>query len=250
MKRITAITVQSARKRPLVLWAAWPVSRFLLLAALVVFGVRVAHAATPPTVPFSDSFEGLSIYPYWGVIDDFGSIALSKDLSYSGSHALKFTSASGGNRQISLVHSFGLLTKGTVSIAFYDVAPGQQTLYEQLSAFNSKTGESAAVGTMDFDSECYTAYFILNNVISGPNANCGIYPQASTAPIKRTTGWHVLSISFGQSIVSLSIDGQVVYSTPSGNYQFDTVRFEVSGPYWRPNTVAYIDDFKFTPLAY
>ena len=68
------------------------------------------------------------------------------------------------NRQISLVHGFGLLTKGTVSIAFYDVAPGQETLYEKLSVYNSKTGKNAAIGKMDFDSECDSAAFVLNAV--------------------------------------------------------------------------------------
>lgn len=247
---IVSAVPSAAERYPVTSSAAWAIANKLLLLALAASTLTVAHAAAPPAVAFSDSFEGLSIYPYWSVIDDFGSIGLSKDVSYSGAHALKFSSASGGNRQISLVHNFGLLTKGTVSIAFYDVAPGQETLYEQLSVYNSKTGENAAVGTMDFDSECYSAAFVLNNVSFGPNANCGIYPQATTSPIKRTPGWHVFSVSYGQSAISLSIDGRVVYTTSSGNYQFDTIRFEVSGPYWRPNTVAYIDDFKFTPLTY
>lgn len=107
----------------------------LLLVGFAASAISVAHASPPPAAAFGDSFEGLLLYPYWSVIHDFGSIALSKDVSYSGSHALKFSSVSGGDRQISLVHSFGLLTKGTVSIAFYDVAPGQETLYEQLSVY-------------------------------------------------------------------------------------------------------------------
>ena len=81
----------------------------------------------------------------------------------------------------------------------------------------------------------------------GPNANCGIYPGPETTPVKRTLGWHVLSISYDLSSVSIAIDGTVVY-TAQVNYTFDTVSLVVTGPYWRPNTEAYFDNFSFAPL--
>jgi hypothetical protein len=70
-----------------------------------------------------------------------------------------------------------------------------------------------------------------------------------TTPVRRTPGWHVFSISFGTADVSSSIDGDVVF-TASGAYNFDTIQLAVSGPSWRPNTVAYFDDFRFMPLTY
>lgn len=110
--------------------------RILLLAVVSSSCSNLAYATTPPAVDFRDRFEGVAIYPYWRLRTENGSIAISKDVAYSGSHALKFSSSSGGNREISLIHSFRLLTKGTVSIAFYDAAAGEETLYEQLAVFD------------------------------------------------------------------------------------------------------------------
>jgi hypothetical protein len=102
---------------------------------------------------------------------------------------------------------------------------------------------------MDFDSQCYTAYMVTAaGTTLGPNANCGIYPQESTSPVRRTPGWHVLTIAVGATSTEIAIDGKTVFVGPV--YPFDSIRFEVSGPWWRPNTVAYIDEFSFTPLSY
>lgn len=255
MNRLTHETPQPTNNSPLyeILRSASPVSadmptlgRLLVLAVLAAVFANVAHAVVPPDVGVSDSFEGIAIYPFWTTSHEFGSISLSTDHAYSGSHALKFASSSGGNRGMNLRHIFPKLTKGVVSIAFYDDAPGTETLYEQLTVSDSKNSTVyASVGTMDFDSECYEASF----GSGGPNAVCGIYPQTTTTPVRRTPGWHVLSISFGAANVSISIDGNVVF-TASGTYDFDTIQLAVTGPSWRPNTVAYFDDFRFMPLTY
>ena len=220
-----------------------------MAALLMIGGVVQANAATAPATRFSDSFEGTKIYPYWTLAEDYGTITLSKDQAYSGTHSLKLAATSaGGQRSLTAIHKLPAATKGTVSIAFYDYAPGTETLYEQLTLINSKNPSeiAASVGTMDFDSECYMAGFPIG---TGPNANCGIYPQQSTTAVKRTAGWHVLSISFGSAYVSISIDGTVVHSV-EGNYTFDTISIGVYGPSYRPDTVAYFDDFAFTPLSY
>lgn len=219
----------------------------MMAVILVVGSIAQAHASTPPPIGFSDSFEGNAIYPYWALTREYGQIAISKDQVYSGGHSLKFSAITGGDRHLSAIHKLPAPTKGTVSIAFYDYAPGTETLYEQLTLSNSKNpADIATVGTMDFDQECYESSFGNGD---GPNANCGIYPQLTTTPVKRTVGWHVLEIAFGNSYVSIAIDGAVVYSV-AGNYSFDTISVAVSGPSWRPDTVAYFDDFKFTPLTY
>jgi len=200
-------------------------------------------------IPYASSFEE-NLFPFWTKTTVFGSISRTADVAYDGTHALKFQSASGGDRKIAIQHRFVNPTKGTVSIAFYDAAPGQETLYEQLSIANSMVpGSLVAVGTMDFDSNCYTAYMVsASGQTIGPNANCGIYPQESTTPVKRIAGWHVLTISVGQSATEIAIDGQIVFAGPV--YSFDTIRFQVSGPSWRPDTTAYIDSFSFNPLSY
>jgi len=219
-----------------------------ILAILGLLGSTGAHAANP--IVYSSGFEEASIAPFWTVTAAFGSASLSKDFAYDGTHSIKFESSPGGQREISLAHSFGVSTRGTVSVAFYDYAPGQETLYEHLTISNSKSPEfSVAVGTMDFDSECYTAYMVTAaGTELGPNALCGIYPQTSTTPVKRTLGWHILTIAAGTTSTEIAIDGQTVFVGPV--CYFDTIQFVVSGPSWRPDTSAYIDGFSFTPLSY
>ena len=43
----------------------------------------------------------------------------------------------------------------------------------------------------------------------------------------------------------LSIDSNPVY-TNAGNYNFDTISLHVSGPFWRPNTLGFYDDFSMS----
>jgi hypothetical protein len=58
-------------------------------------------------------------------------------------------------------------------------------------------------------------------------------------------GWHLLSITLGVNDSSISIDGNPIFSLP-GSFTFDTVQLEMFGPAFRPNTVAYFDDFSIS----
>ena len=207
--------------------------------------------SAPPPIAYATGFEENALYaPFWTVTDQYGVVSLSKDVAYDGSHSVKLQSASGGQRQVSIQHNFSTLTKGTVSVAFYDAAPGQETLYEQLNVYNSRNASFAAsVGTMDFDANCYEASLSVDGVGSGPNALCGSYPQMTTTPVKRTIGWHIFTIAVDTSSMQIAIDGQTVF-VATGAYQFDTIRLEATGPSWRPNTAAYFDSFSYTPLTY
>jgi hypothetical protein len=222
--------------------------KYLPAAFAVVLSASLATAATTPSEPFSESFEGTQIYPYWTLTQDYGAVSLSKDHAYSGSQSLKFASASGGNRFMIATHTFAQRTKGSVSVALYDDAPGLETMYEYLYLTDSANPlHNAYVGTRDYDAYCYSAYVTDGATILGPNADCGIYPQTATAPVKRTLGWHVLSIHYDSSSVSIAIDGTVVFTAPV-NFEFDTIQLVVQAPDWRPNTVAYFDNFSFMPL--
>ena len=147
---------------------------------------------------------------------------------------------------LTATHKFPKPTKGTVSVTYYDSAPGQETLYQNMVLSDSRNpNNSSGVGTQDFDAQCYTA-----NVASGtqgPNASCGIYPQLTTTPINRTLGWHVFSISYDEDSVSIAIDGIVIF-TGKGDYYFDTVQLTSAGPGWRPAGLCYYDNFSFAPL--
>jgi hypothetical protein len=195
---------------------------------------------------FFDSFDGSSFDPFWTVTQQFGATSLTTEQAHSGMQSAKFASSFGGQREIHLTHNFSSAQKGVFSIYFHDAAPGQETLYEKLNLFNAITGESASIGTQDFDAFCYTVqmYNYTTNVLQGPNGTCGIYPQTSTTNVMRTAGWHKLEINVSAGSISFSIDGVPVFNA-QGDYGFGSVDISVSGPFWRPNTVAYFDDFSF-----
>ena len=46
-------------------------------------------------------------YPYWRLYQQSGTVTLSREQSYSGSQSLKFASAPGGPRRVSISHGFG-----------------------------------------------------------------------------------------------------------------------------------------------
>ena len=213
----------------------------------------VSAIAAPVSVPPQrDSFEDGPAIRQWTVSYPYGtltgSIGRSTAVAHSGTHSVGFTSASGGQRAMGLERRLASASKGTFSIWFYDAAPNAQTLYEQFTLRSStQPNVSATLGTQDYDAYCYTASLsdAAGNAF-GPNANCGIYPQLSTTAVHRSVGWHLLSIRVGGDRTELSIDRVVVLSTRA-NLAFDTVSLNVFGPWWRPNTVAYYDDYSFTP---
>lgn len=195
-----------------------------------------------------DTFEAPTINPlFWTQTQQYGTVHLSTDQNktFGGKQSLKFSSTTGGQREISVSHRFASPQKGTFSIWFYDVAPGQQTQYEQISLYNSITTDYASIGTQDFDAYCYEAQLLNENsgLQQGPNQNCGQYPQVSTTNVQRTAGWHMLSIFIGTDSITLAIDGNSVFTT-SGNYAYDQVAITQSGPNWRPDTYSYWDDYE------
>ena len=185
-------------------------------AVLFAVCTFTAHAAV---ITYNDGLESPTINPFWTVIQSNGPVATSGDLSHTGNQSAKFTSVSGGQRNMWLTHTFAVPVQGSFSVWFYDYAPNQETLYEQLSLANSsQPAVNALLGTMDYDAYCYVA---LSNG-TGPNGSCGIYPQVSTTNVHRTAGWHQLTMDVTTLAVTLSVDGSPVHSNP-GNYSFDSV---------------------------
>jgi hypothetical protein len=211
-----------------------------------------SHHPVLSTVPsavgdFRDGFEGTAVHPFWSVQQQYGTVSISPSQAHNGATSVMFSSmtappSSGPN--MSLTHDFPQPVKGTFSVQFYDAAPGQETLYEQMTLYDSqRPGILATIGTQDFDSQCYMVRFD-DGGQHGPNANCGLYPQASTTNVRRTLGWHRLAVRVLASRVEFLIDGQRVF-TWLGNYTFDRVALSVTGPYWRPLTTAFFDSFVF-----
>ncbi|MFN7920916.1 MAG: hypothetical protein U0Q16_12510 [Bryobacteraceae bacterium] len=205
--------------------------------ALIAAGSALLSAAT---ISFTDGFEAAAIDPFWSVSQQLGSISLSSSQAASGSQSLRFSSVSGGQRELILSHDFSGPLKGTVSLSFYDSQPGSQTLYELfvLSQSPIVTQSTASAGVLDYDAFCYIA----SAGLTGPNKNCGVFPQLTTTDVARTQGWHRFVLTVGANTITVSIDGAVVHSS-NQNLTFDRVEFHMFGPGGRPNTNAFIDDF-------
>ena len=196
------------------------------------------------SINFSTGFEGLTVDPFFTTTQTNGTLALTSNQVFAGAQSLEINSPTGpGQRDVSLRHFFNEPFQGTASVQFYDFAPGQQTLYESLNLGNSATGLGVSVGTRDYDASCYIAIVDSPTLGSnGPNATCGSFPDVATTSVLRTLGWHLFSVTFGSTAVTISIDGTQVYSY-SGSLSFDTVSLSVTGPGFRPTTTAYFDNF-------
>jgi hypothetical protein len=217
------------------------------LAVLLATGAQPIEAQTTTGAPaYSDSFEGPTINAFWTRTENVGTVSLSTAQLHTGTQSVRFASTQGGQREMRLVHRFATAVKGTFVLWFFDAAPNQETLYEQFDLANTTTNVHATLGTMDFDATCYMASVTSDDQTLGPNAACGSYPRMSTTNVRRTAGWHRLEISVGADTISLTIDDVHVFSS-AGDFSFNEVSMNVSGPFWRPDTVAYFDDFAYTP---
>ena len=118
----------------------------------VVTAPRLSPDATPLSTQatalpnFKDGFEGASISSFWTTNQQYGTMALSTQQAHSGVQSLMFSSASAPSSsgpKMELSHDFPVPTKGGFSIWFYDVAPGAETLYEQISLYNSQRPDNS-----------------------------------------------------------------------------------------------------------
>jgi hypothetical protein len=217
--------------------------RPMTIACFAMPGVLFAQA-------FSDGFEGPSLDPFWTQVQQYGTVSLSADQPHAGAQALKISSISGGQRDSSISHQYASPLKGTFTIYFYDYAPGQETLYQYFSLSNSALpNQFASIGVDDYDAFCYKAGVQSDaGPFTGPGQSCGVYPGPATTNVARSIGWHRFDIEVLPATVVLKIDGVTVH-TFAGDLSFDRVRVSQSGPFWRPNTITYVDDFSYTPPA-
>jgi len=206
----------------------------LAMAMFLLGTVLNANALT-----FSDDFEAQSLDPFWTTINqDYGTVSLSSDQVHSGAQSAKFSSTNGVQRNIWLRHKFSDVIKGNVSVWFYDTAPGLQTLYSFLTLYNStitypEPGSFFALGVMDHNGSNYFAD--------------GMDGQLRTS-VPRTLGWHKFEIDINSTGYQMFIDDVLVRSAV-GDFGFDTVQLNLSGPGWRPNATYYFDDLSITAEA-
>jgi len=190
-----------------------------------------------PGVPagyFSDDFEAGEFDSFWTVTQEYGSVSLSTLQSHAGSQSAKFSSISGGEKNISLSHEYPSPIKGNVSIWFYDSAPGEQTLYAQLSLYNT---------TVDYGNSGYSCYIGIDDWV--PSVYTLRDPDTQSVfqtSYSRTLGWHKLEIKVGDNSVEYLIDGSQV-KLYSYDFNFNVISIVVYAPDWRPNATYYFDDF-------
>jgi len=163
---------------------------------VAIFCSSIVHATPPPISDYFDSFEGPLIDQFWSVRQQGGTVSLSSDQAHGGAQSLKFSSSPG-----SLIHNFGALTHGAVSVALYDTASGASG-NQQLQVFDSKNpwGPIAYVGPDASGGTCYGTGFVdvVQGVLLGggtqgdcsPNAAFSPNSQVTIVPVRRTPGWH------------------------------------------------------------
>ena len=203
-------------------------SGYLLFGFLLMMQPAVAQT-------FIDSFEGTTLNPFWSIEDQQNATyALSPDRNHSGSQSLKLIPLSGGNRHMWLTHHTPAPNTGTVSVWFYDSAPGAATLYSFLYLQNTTVPVNApgfrfAIGVTDYEPNRYVLYA----------------PSDLVTNVPRTLGWHNFKISFDGAGVQFVIDGVTVL-TQAGLFAFDKVTLNMFGPGGSPATTFYFDDFTLT----
>jgi hypothetical protein len=80
--------------------------RLLTLTSLITT-LSIATVSAQ-NMSFNDSFEWSTLISYWKATQQSGTITQSTAQAYAGSHALKFASGSGGDLNVSLVHTFAV----------------------------------------------------------------------------------------------------------------------------------------------
>jgi hypothetical protein len=196
------------------------VGAFILLVAFPLAGF--AQSA------YFDNFEAPTFNPFWTLVQQKGTIALSTDQSYSGIQSAKLTGTGGGQVNVWLEHTFPQSQLGTTSVWWYDTV--SNNIYSGLYMFNAGV-EIGSLGVVDNSLPLYVWF----------------NPQTGTltyTTVPRTLGWHHLTIQVTPTGVNFLID-DIMVGVAVGHFGFDKVRLLVSGP--GETGTFYFDDFRFTP---
>jgi hypothetical protein len=199
---------------------------FILVGLSLVVPMHSADAQNAFT-------DGFNLKPFWTIVEQNGKLALVSDVTHAGNLALRLTSASGGQRYIWVAHTFPTPKKGTVSVWFYDTGAGTETLYAGIYANYDDSRGGPSLNVADWNATHY--------VWAGPGV--GETPTS----VARTNGWHEFKLELTPTAFNAYIDRVLVGSIP-GDFSFNNVRLQLSGPFWRPNATFYFDDFRFRAL--
>lgn len=201
----------------------------IALAALCLPSFLGAEA-----INYSDGFEGSTLSGFWTETEQFGTISLSADQAKTGTQSLRIASIGGGQREMYLRHDFSGPMKGSASVWFFDSNPGSETLYQH---FTLGGWGGIVIGVDDYESVCYKA-----TGATGTNCAYNNYPESGNTTQLRALGWHLFAAEVTANSITLSIDDQVVLQK-QGDFSFNFVTLQMTGPGWRPDTVGFWDDF-------
>lgn len=205
--------------------------------ALVALLLLVSLCTAGP-LNYSDGFEAPSFNSFWTPSFTSGTGFPSGAQVHSGNQAVQFNSVNtfGVNKNVYLTHTFAAPVYGRTSVWVYDTgADTFSSNYLTLALNNSQTNQARGILGYDYD--------------LGPGQNGSTYylntPGEFETAIDRTRAWHEFVIDTTPDSTRFFIDGQLVFTQPSG-YSFDQIRIGMFGPDWRPAWTGYFDDFSFT----
>jgi hypothetical protein len=209
------------------------------LTLLGVIGLGLLGASAE--AQYLDNFEGPSLNPFWSTAVQSGYVVCpSSTRARGGSYSVELvTTNSVLDKNVRIYHTFGASTYGTVSFWAYDTGADVASANSITFAVYRGSALVADIWTADYD--------------LGPAQNGSTYGygaiSVSGAPfsgIDRTQAWHKFTLSCLPSVLTITIDGTVVYTGPGGQ-PFDQVHMILGGPSGRPAWSAQFDDFQFTP---
>ncbi len=206
--------------KPIPLRAAW-LAGSVFTASLLAMAAMAADETS-----FTDGFEGAALDPFWTSTAQNGSITFpATDKVHAGAKAVRFNATGGGQKELSLSHSFARPQFGSVSVWLYDSG---DYIYFNVGVVNTAVSPNAnGIGVQDWDGSCY--YYGLANGTGGKST------------VARTRAWRQFTINSTVSALTLAVDGQEIYRGPGGQ-PFDQVALRVSGP---GGGTIWFDDFAF-----
>jgi hypothetical protein len=222
-----------------------------LLAAAAVLALANLSGVYAGSIQFTDSFAGSTLDPWWNANSNGpGPGYITYPSSYLGVPCVQLTTVNTGQgNDLYLTHDFSGMTYGNASVWFYDTGAGLVSgNYMGLGLSNSTLGGPGTdgepvgtLGTADYGPPFQLGYDYLAQ---------GWFVGTVDTGVVRTQAWHLLDIDDTAQSLTMSVDGNVVYSGPGGT-PFDSVGIGLGDWSGRPGFTTYYRDFSFSgsPVA-
>jgi hypothetical protein len=223
------------------------------LMAAAVLALANLSGVYAGSIQFTDSFGGSTLDPFWNAnTNGPGPGYITYPSSYLGVPCVQLNTVNtGGGDDLALTHDFSGMTYGDASVWFYDTGAGLASgNYMGLTLWNSGPGGHdypggtgafpvGVLGTND-----YGPPFIGSGGTSGIDYVYNGVGGGGDTGVGRIQAWHLLDINDTAASLTMSVDGNVVYSGPGGT-PFNSVSLYLGDWSGRPGFVTYYNDFSF-----